>query len=74
MCDLLAIAELVALGDLDPAREDDHKARSDLADDPKRFTGVFSADGYRVGHTESYRPKWPTLGMYHHTLFVLDRR
>ena len=33
------IAELVALGDGDPAREDDHEARSDLADGPKRFTG-----------------------------------
>jgi len=38
------------------------------------WTGVFSANGFRVGHTESYRPKWPTLGMYHHTLFVLERR
>jgi len=31
----------------------------------------------RVGLTESaaetYRPLWPTLGTYHHTLFVLDR-
>jgi hypothetical protein len=26
-----------------------------------------------VGHTETYRAKWPTLGTYHHTLFVLDR-
>ena len=40
----------------------------------EEWTDLFSADGYRVGHTESYRPKWPTLGMYHHTLFVLDRR
>ena len=38
------------------------------------WTEVFSRDGFRVGHTESYRPKWPTLGMYHHSLFVLDRR
>ena len=35
---------------------------------------VFSQNGFRVDHTESYRPKWPTLGMYHHTLFVLERR
>ena len=33
------IAEVVALGDGDPAREDDHEARSDLADGPKQFTG-----------------------------------
>ena len=33
------IVELVALGDGDLAREDDHEARSDLADGPKRFTG-----------------------------------
>ena len=38
------------------------------------WSGLFSENGFRVGHTESYRPKWPTLGMYHHTLFVLDRR
>jgi hypothetical protein len=37
--DRLAIAELVALGDLDLSYEDDHKARSDLADGPERFTG-----------------------------------
>src|SRR5690242_18447822 len=37
--DRLAIVELVALGDRDPARKDDHEAWSDLADGPKRFTG-----------------------------------
>ena len=37
--DRLAIVELVTLGDCDPARKDDHEARSDLADGPKRFTG-----------------------------------
>jgi ubiquinone/menaquinone biosynthesis C-methylase UbiE len=26
-----------------------------------------------IAHVETYRPLWPTLGMYHHTLFVLDR-
>jgi ubiquinone/menaquinone biosynthesis C-methylase UbiE len=48
---------------------------------PKPFTfrsveewrAVLSRDGFCVAHTESYRPKWPTLGMYHHTLFVLER-
>ena len=38
------------------------------------WTDVFSQNGFRVGHAESYRPKWPTLAMYHHTLFVLERR
>jgi ubiquinone/menaquinone biosynthesis C-methylase UbiE len=37
------------------------------------WSEIFSRDGYKVASTESYRPKWPTLGMYHHTLFVLDR-
>ena len=40
----------------------------------EEWTGIFSSNGYHVGHAESYRPKWPTLGMYHHTLFVLERR
>lgn len=37
------------------------------------WVSVFSRDGFRVAGSESYRPKWPTLAMYHHTLFVLDR-
>jgi len=40
----------------------------------EQWTDIFSQNGFRVGHTESYRPKWPTLGMYHHSLFVLERR
>jgi len=40
----------------------------------EQWTDVFSQNGFRVGHAESYRPKWPTLAMYHHSLFVLDRR
>ena len=40
----------------------------------EEWDDVFSQNGFRVGHTESYRPKWPTLAMYHHSLFVLDRR
>jgi ubiquinone/menaquinone biosynthesis C-methylase UbiE len=39
----------------------------------EEWTDVFSRDGFRVSATHSYRPKWPTLAMYHHTLFVLDR-
>jgi SAM-dependent methyltransferase len=27
----------------------------------------------RPTHVETYRPKWPTLMTYHHTLFVLER-
>jgi SAM-dependent methyltransferase len=26
-----------------------------------------------IAHVETYRPLWPTLGTYHHSLFVLDR-
>ena len=40
----------------------------------EQWRDIFSQNGFRVGHTESYRPKWPTLAMYHHSLFVLDRR
>lgn len=47
---------------------------------PKPFTfrdvgewrAVFGELGLRVRHVETYRPWWPTLGTYHHTLFVLD--
>jgi SAM-dependent methyltransferase len=34
---------------------------------------VFDEHGLGVRCVESYRPKWPTLMTYHHTLFVLDR-
>ena len=34
---------------------------------------VFEEHGLEVVHVESYRPLWPTLGTYHHSLFVLDR-
>jgi len=39
----------------------------------EEWSEIFSSDGYGLRETVSYRPKWPTLGMYHHTLFVLDR-
>jgi ubiquinone/menaquinone biosynthesis C-methylase UbiE len=47
---------------------------------PKPFTfrsaqgweQVFRRTGLRVGHTETYRARWPTLMTYHHTLFALD--
>jgi SAM-dependent methyltransferase len=34
---------------------------------------VFLEHGLRPSHVETYRPKWPTLMTYHHTLFVLER-
>lgn len=47
---------------------------------PKPFTfrdvegwrQVFRHLGLRERHAETYRPWWPTLATYHHTLFVLD--
>jgi SAM-dependent methyltransferase len=37
------------------------------------WLAVFMEQGLAAVHVESYRPKWPTLGTYHHTLFVLER-
>jgi SAM-dependent methyltransferase len=34
---------------------------------------VFSEHDLIAVNTESYRPKWPTLMTYHHTMFVLER-
>jgi SAM-dependent methyltransferase len=34
---------------------------------------VFHEHDLEATHIESYRPKWPTLMTYHHTLFVLER-
>lgn len=34
---------------------------------------LFKERDLSIAHTETYRPLWPTLGTYHHTLFVLDR-
>jgi SAM-dependent methyltransferase len=39
----------------------------------REWTEVFLEHGWEVLHTETYRPLWPTLGTYHHTLFVLER-
>ncbi|HEX6207075.1 MAG TPA: hypothetical protein VF058_01835, partial [Actinomycetota bacterium] len=47
---------------------------------PKPFTfrdvegwrRVFADLELRERHAETYRPLWPTLGTYHHTLFVLE--
>jgi len=46
---------------------------------PMAFRGVeewlakFTEHDLETVHVESYRPKWPTLMTYHHTLFVLER-
>ena len=37
------------------------------------WLGVFGEHDLEAVHVESYRPKWPTLMTYHHTLFVLER-
>ena|SRR2546428_9036720 len=39
----------------------------------EEWPAVFLEHGLQVIHEETYRPKWPTLGSYHHTLFVLER-
>lgn len=39
----------------------------------RQWLDLFMEHGLRAVHVESYRPKWPTLMTYHHTLFVLDR-
>lgn len=36
------------------------------------WTAAFKGRDLALVHTETYRPFWPTLGTYHHTLFVLD--
>jgi SAM-dependent methyltransferase len=36
------------------------------------WTAVFMEHDLSMVHSETYRAKWPTLGTYHHTLFVLD--
>ena len=36
------------------------------------WTDTFGRHELPVVHKETYRPMWPTLGTYHHTLFVLD--
>ena len=33
---------------------------------------LFKARSLSIAHVEIYRPWWPTLGTYHHCLFVLD--
>jgi ubiquinone/menaquinone biosynthesis C-methylase UbiE len=37
------------------------------------WTRAFKEHDLSIVHVETYRPKWPTLMSYPHTLFVLDR-
>jgi len=39
----------------------------------EEWLDVFREHDLEVTYVESYRPKWPTLMTYHHTLFVLER-
>jgi hypothetical protein len=34
---------------------------------------AFKEQDLSIVHVETYRPRWPTLLTYPHTLFVLDR-
>jgi hypothetical protein len=36
------------------------------------WTAEFMEHGLRIVGVESYRPFWPTLGTYHHTMFALE--
>jgi ubiquinone/menaquinone biosynthesis C-methylase UbiE len=36
------------------------------------WIAVFEEHDLVVVHAETYRPMWPTLGTYHHSLFVLE--
>ena len=37
------------------------------------WTDLFKRRDLSIAHAETYRPLWPTLKTYPHTLFVLDR-
>jgi hypothetical protein len=39
----------------------------------QEWVAVFMEHGLSVIHLETYRPRWPTLAMYPHTLFVVER-
>jgi ubiquinone/menaquinone biosynthesis C-methylase UbiE len=38
----------------------------------QEWLAMFMEHDLEAVHVESYRPKWPTLMTYHHTLFVLE--
>jgi len=37
------------------------------------WAGVFKGRDLSIAHSETYRPMWPSLKTYPHSLFVLDR-
>ncbi|MDP9242261.1 MAG: class I SAM-dependent methyltransferase [Actinomycetota bacterium] len=39
----------------------------------ERWVDAFKERDLSIAHVESYRPMWPTLKSYHHTVFALDR-
>ena len=39
----------------------------------EEWTQLFKERDLSISHAETYRPLWPTLGTYHHSLFVLDK-
>jgi SAM-dependent methyltransferase len=39
----------------------------------QEWEGLFMEHALAATYVESYRPKWPTLMTYHHTLFVVER-
>jgi len=39
----------------------------------EEWLAMFMEHDLEAVHVESYRPRWPTLMTYHHTLFVLER-
>ncbi len=41
--------------------------------DVEQWTTLFKERNVSIAHVETYRPMWPTLGTYPHSVFVLDR-
>jgi hypothetical protein len=39
----------------------------------EQWTTLFKERNVSIAHVETYRPVWPTLGTYPHSVFVLDR-
>jgi SAM-dependent methyltransferase len=39
----------------------------------EQWTTLFKERDVSIAHVETYRPMWPTLGTYPHSVFVLDR-
>jgi hypothetical protein len=39
----------------------------------EEWQDIFQGHGLRIADVETYRPWWPTLATYRHTLFALER-